>query len=72
MATVQTPIAEGDHVEFYTSSSYPWPATGTVERTWTEDGTQVASVLADPDPFVLSAIPYVIELADLKRIRGAR
>lgn len=64
------PITEGDRVTFFANRGLV-DATGTVRATWTEHGTQVARVEVDPAPFVLSG-SHIVDIADLKRIRGAR
>lgn len=64
------PIAEGDRVTFFTNGGRS-EATGTVTGIWTNSGTQVARVVADPNPLVRPGC-HIVNVADLKRIRGAR
>lgn len=65
-------FTEGDHVSFLTTSNYPWPVNGTVTGIYEMDGEQVANVLTDGQPGQAVGITFIVELADLTRIRGAR
>lgn len=61
---------EGDRVTFTTSDGHS-DATGTIALVWTNNGTQVARVAADPNPSVRPGC-HIVNVADLKPIRGAR
>jgi hypothetical protein len=67
-----TAFTEGDHVSFLTTSNYPWPVTGTITGVYEMDGERVANVLTDGQPGQGAGITFIVELADLKRIRSAR
>lgn len=70
LSTAPKPIAEGDRVTFTTNGGRI-DATGTVAIVWTNYGTQVARVAADPNPLVRPGC-HIVNVADLKPIRGAR
>lgn len=62
--------AEGDRVTFTTNDGRT-NATGTVAIVWTNNGTQIARVAADPNPSVRPGC-HIVNVADLKQIRSAR